>query len=61
MYTREGVEVILGSLADVILLLFRCIVFTIDVVDLKSCSVIVFIVRLIFIGSYLPREPREGN
>lgn len=57
MYTREGVEVILGSSSDVILLLFRCIVFTIDVVDLKSCSVIVFIVRLIFIGSYLPREP----
>ena len=61
MYTREGVEVILGSSADVILLLFRCIVFTIDVVDLESCSVIVFIVRLIFIGSYLPWEPQEGK
>lgn len=61
LYTREGVEVILGSSADVILLLFHCIVFTIDVLDLKSWSVIVFIVRLIFIGSYLPREPQEGK
>lgn len=59
MYTREGVEISLSSSADVILVLFHCIVFTIDVLDLESWPVVVFIVGIIFVNSYLVKEPRE--
>lgn len=57
LYTREGVEISLSSSADVILVLFFCIVLTIDVFDLKSWSVTVFIVGIIFVNPYLLREP----
>lgn len=39
LYTREGVEISLSSSADVILVLFHCVAFAIDVLDLKSWSV----------------------
>lgn len=58
LYTREGVEISLSSSADVILVLFHCIVFTIDVLDLKSWSVVVFIVGIIFVNPYYLREPQ---
>lgn len=56
--TRDRAETSLSSSADVILVLFHCIVFTIDAFDLRSQSVVVFIVGIIFVNCHLLREPR---